>query len=377
MQPGQLIAQAFGGIADKAEKIGQLNMSPELLQSLLAGASGEDTTMAGAERPERKVVLVTRRTRLEELVAQVPHAGAGQVLRRAPGRGLLGLREGARRLPDREADAWSHALAGRGRYQVIDRGFLPNFVFAADDIVVALGQDGLVANTMKYLDGQPLVGVNPDTARWDGVLLPFARPICRRCSDVAATGVPQGSHDGQGTLSDGQTLYAVNDLFIGRASRTPRRDTRSARRHRERAVVERHDRLDRPRIDRLVEEHRDRRLGCRERAESTANRATLEGLRGMPTTCHFAVREPFPSQHVGRWQWFSVALRQQAALKLLSLMPENGVIFSDGIEADFVEFNAGTEAGYLGRRAYRLSDRVRNGTSSRRLAGERETRSGS
>ncbi len=39
MQPGQLIAQAFGGIAERAERIGQLNMSPELLNSLLgAGA---------------------------------------------------------------------------------------------------------------------------------------------------------------------------------------------------------------------------------------------------------------------------------------------------------------------------------------------------
>lgn len=35
MQPGQLIAQAFGGIADKAERIGQFNISSELLQSLL------------------------------------------------------------------------------------------------------------------------------------------------------------------------------------------------------------------------------------------------------------------------------------------------------------------------------------------------------
>ena len=36
MQPSQLIAQAFGGIAEKAERIGQLNMSPELLNSLMA-----------------------------------------------------------------------------------------------------------------------------------------------------------------------------------------------------------------------------------------------------------------------------------------------------------------------------------------------------
>lgn len=35
MQPGQLIAQAFTGIADRAEKIGQLNLSPDLLQALM------------------------------------------------------------------------------------------------------------------------------------------------------------------------------------------------------------------------------------------------------------------------------------------------------------------------------------------------------
>jgi len=36
MEPRQLIAQAFGGIAERAEKIGQLNVSPELLAGLLA-----------------------------------------------------------------------------------------------------------------------------------------------------------------------------------------------------------------------------------------------------------------------------------------------------------------------------------------------------
>ena len=39
MQPGQLIAQAFGGLAERAEKIGQLNVSPELLAGLLAPAA--------------------------------------------------------------------------------------------------------------------------------------------------------------------------------------------------------------------------------------------------------------------------------------------------------------------------------------------------
>lgn len=48
MQPGQLIAQAFGGIAERAERIGQLNMSPELLQSLMANTSVMQAPMNAA-----------------------------------------------------------------------------------------------------------------------------------------------------------------------------------------------------------------------------------------------------------------------------------------------------------------------------------------
>ena len=47
MQPGQLIAQAFGGIAEKAERIGQFNVSPDLLQTLLAAP---DVPKASRER---------------------------------------------------------------------------------------------------------------------------------------------------------------------------------------------------------------------------------------------------------------------------------------------------------------------------------------
>ena len=64
-------------------------------------------------------------------------------------------------------------LSRHGRLQVVDRAFVPNFIFGPRDTVVALGQDGLVANVLKYLDGQLLIGVNPDAARWEGVLLPF------------------------------------------------------------------------------------------------------------------------------------------------------------------------------------------------------------
>ena len=106
---------------------------------------------------ERKVVLVTRKTRLEDLLicfhtlAQakfyIEHLGAdfGDYLNEHE-QYVAAMR------------VTLETLEGWGRYQRIDRSFLPNFLFAPDDIVVALGQDGLVANIIKYLDGQPLKG---------------------------------------------------------------------------------------------------------------------------------------------------------------------------------------------------------------------------
>lgn len=48
MQPSQLIAQAFGGIAERAERIGQLNVSPELLNALMAAPPVHNATRKGA-----------------------------------------------------------------------------------------------------------------------------------------------------------------------------------------------------------------------------------------------------------------------------------------------------------------------------------------
>lgn len=46
MEPGQLIAQAFGGLAERAERIGQLNVSPDLLQTLMNGRAPKEADRA-------------------------------------------------------------------------------------------------------------------------------------------------------------------------------------------------------------------------------------------------------------------------------------------------------------------------------------------
>ena len=56
------------------------------------------------------------------------------------------------------------------------------------------------------------------------------------------------------------------------------------------------------------------------------------------------MREPFPSRTTGASLVIGRIAARERRWTIVSEMPENGVIFSDGIEADFLEFNSGTEA---------------------------------
>jgi len=58
---------------------------------------------------------------------------------------------------------------------------------------------------------------------------------------------------------------------------------------------------------------------------------------------YFSVREPFPSKVTGTEVVFG-KVDQKAPLHIVSEMPDYGVIFSDGIETDYLEFNSGMEA---------------------------------
>jgi NAD kinase len=168
---------------------------------------------------ETKIILVVRATRLADLKARfATKMQAKFYVSRLGGD-----------FSDYESEDAEHQaamakarqiLAGLGRVQVVQRALLPNFVFGPEDIVVALGQDGLVANTLKYLAGQPLLGVNPDPKRWDGLLLPFTvrdldkvtREVLRKRRPTKAVTMAQV------TLNTGPTLFAVNDFFIGARS---------------------------------------------------------------------------------------------------------------------------------------------------------------
>lgn len=292
---------------------------------------------------ERKVVLVTRRTRLEELVARYHTQAQARFYIEHLGADFSDyVREHEVYLEARRTTL--AALEIRGRHQVIERSFLPNFVFGDSDIVVALGQDGLVANTMKYLDGQPLVGVNPEPARFDGVLLPF-QPL--DLSRVLADVERDRRHSkavtmAEATLNDGQRLLAVNDLFIG-----PR--THSSARY----EIELGERKERQSSSGVIV---STGLGSSAWMRSIViGSLAIAGAYGSDVgnayqswawderALQFAVREPFPSRTSQAGLVFG-RIGSDETLTLRSLMPENGVIFSDGIEADYLGFSSGMVA---------------------------------
>ena len=164
-----------------------------------------------------KIVIVTLKTRIEELIERFNTREQAKFYIEHMGLNFVEY--------DREHETYMgavrtlrHQLEGTlPKMQVIDRGFLPNFIFTPQDLVVTIGRDGLVVNTAKYLTGQPIVAVNPDPGRIDGILLPFTPQKAKAAVErvVAKQAVFHSVTMAEVLLNDGQRLLAFNDFFIG------------------------------------------------------------------------------------------------------------------------------------------------------------------
>src|SRR5688500_17525142 len=102
----------------------------------------------------------------------------------------------------------------------VDRQYLPTFNFRNCEVVVVVGQDGLVANTAKYVGDLPIVAVNPDPQRIDGILLPFKTRQARQAVRNTLDGKSRlrSVTLAEASLDDGQRMLAFNDFFVGAAS---------------------------------------------------------------------------------------------------------------------------------------------------------------
>ena len=110
---------------------------------------------------EPRAVIVHRMTELAGLLGDHGTRGKAAFFLKSRDRDL-GEVEHRHGLQQRAMNEVSKAVPSRWRRATVERSDLDRFLFEPGDIIVAVGQDGLVANTSKYLDGQAVIGINPD-----------------------------------------------------------------------------------------------------------------------------------------------------------------------------------------------------------------------
>lgn len=303
-----------------------------------------------------KLVLVTRKTRLQQLIARFNTRGQAKFYIEHAG-GDFDDYQREDETYARSLEVLHRSLDVGLKVHQIDREIVPTYLFAPSDLVVTAGQDGLVANVAKYVGSQPIVPVNPDPERYDGVLLPF-RPDQVQAAVIRVMENKATLREitlAEARLADGQRLLGFNDLFIG------------ARSH--------------------VSAQYEVRVGDKRELQSSSgvlistgagstgwlssmfNMAAgiasfTGGTTGKPMQLAwedprlvYVVREPFVSRH-SQASVIAGVVKPGETLTLESRMPVGGVVFSDGVPTDALDFNAGAIA-TIGAAAHRTRIVVR------------------
>lgn len=180
------------------------------------GFNGPERSAAFDLASIEKVVVVTRKTPLEELIYRQNSKSQARFYLEQ-NQVSFAEYEQADAQYQQALQVVKQQLPRKLKTQFIDRDLLPTYQFGERDLVITLGQDGLVINVAKYLTIQPILAVNPDPTRIDGVLIPFAYTEVQSWLERTLQGKVKITRVSmaKAALNDGQTLYAVNDLFIG------------------------------------------------------------------------------------------------------------------------------------------------------------------
>ncbi|MBX3035400.1 MAG: hypothetical protein KF758_00680 [Anaerolineales bacterium] len=291
-----------------------------------------------------KIILVTRKTRLEGLIERFNTVGQAKFYLEHSG-GNFNLYQQEHDKYYRSVEYLRDTLPKLAKFHEIERGFLPNFLFSERDIVVTIGIDGLVVNTAKYLDGQPLVAVNPDPETIDGILLPFTISQV----EIAVQNILKNQAQNrlitmaEVSLNDGQTLLAFNDLFIGVKTHVSARYTiqqgKLSEHHSSSGIIVSTGVGSTGWFSSII----NMTNGVVSAFDATPEQIQKPQINWEDEKLVYVVREPFISK-TSSAKIVCGYVTPREPLLITSEMPDGGVIFSDGVETDFLAFNAGAIA---------------------------------
>jgi len=222
------------------------------------------------------------------------------------------------------------AVPADWRTATVLRADLDRFLFEPGDLVLALGQDGLVANVAKYLDGQPVIGLNPDPEHVPGVLVRNPPAAAGDLIADLARGAARVEERtmARALLDDGQEVLALNEIFVGHVTHQSARYTI--------ALGERSERQSSSGIIAATG------TGATGWAASINRQLTSPLALPGPTdpALAFFVREAWPSS-VTATTLTAGRIGTTEHLTVTCELGEGGTVFGDGIEADRVAVDWG------------------------------------
>ena len=280
-----------------------------------------------------QVVVVISKTRLELLIERFNSKAQAKFYLERNGDDFSGI-VNEHNLFYKSLDKLNKLLFNLDSYKVIDKSFLSNYIFTKKDLIIGLGQDGLIANIAKYVKGQPIVGFNPNPDIFDGVLLPYSTIDSRELGSFMAGDFNTKSVTmAKAIFTDGQELLAFNDFFIGPKTHTSARYT-----------IHFNQSIERQSSSGIIVSTGVGSTGWMSSVSNMVNGIGGNNISmeiGSETNqLRFAVREPFKSQ-TSTANICHGLISNDNKLIVESNMLDNGQVFSDGIINDFIDFNIG------------------------------------
>ncbi len=274
-----------------------------------------------------RAVFVTRETDYDLLLARHATRGQAKFFLETRGQDIDVIEDRHRRFHATLQEARSR-VPDDWRQASVARADLDRFLFGPEDVIVAVGQDGLVANVAKYLDGQPVLGLNPAPDLYDGILVrvSLARLAALLPASVAGAAPTEQRTMVEARLDTGERLLALNEVFVGHRSH------QSARYR-----ITCGDQAEDHSSSGLIVASGTGATGWA-RSIMEATHAVLP-LDPQERAVGFFVREPFPS--VATATSLRAGKLAGTPLSVTSRMNDGGVIFADGVEQDFFAFDWG------------------------------------